>query len=547
MNIHIKYIAGLAAITSMMVTGCKKDFFNRPPESGTTVGNYYQTTAQVNASTNGLYGAPWFGWNNKVGWAITEMSSGNGRTYSSDVSAFQTFSAPNTNPEILAAWDSPFTVVAQCNGIISNLPSTVPASVPRSAVNNALGEAHLLRGVAYFYLVRVFGNVPIVENPLNDIANFQTVPTNPISDVYKLIVKDLQFAEANCYTNTASTGHGDSGSASAMLAKVYLYMQDYANARKEAEKVIASGEFSLLPNFGDLFRTINNNNKESILAMQWVYNAGYDYGNSIQASWAYSSSITQTGDGYAVFGPTLDLQSAFKAEGGDTIRRHYTIMLPGSYYPELDFASGGYRFPANAGAQGTNAAAKKYVIGAPSDPDNNGKTNAQAGGDNTYIMRYADVLLIEAEAILGQSANPGVGHGIPLSATTSDPTALQYFNMVRARVNVPPVASFTYQQLLLERRLEFALEQDYWFDLCRLDGYQTAGSATAPTPHPVATSIISQQERGTYSGAANSNPAPVIYSSKVTPTDAQFLFPVPVTESAADPNLTKAPVPYVFK
>ncbi|MBS1525908.1 MAG: RagB/SusD family nutrient uptake outer membrane protein [Bacteroidetes bacterium] len=541
MKRHIKYITGLAAVAGIMATGCKKDFFNRPPQSSVTVGNYYQTESQVRAATNGLYGAPWFGWNNKVGWAITELSSGNGFTYSSDVNAFITWAAPNDNPELLAAWDSPFTVIAQCNGLINNMKPSIPG-VAQATVNNALGEAHLMRAVAYFYLVRVFGNVPIVENPLSEVNDFQTVPTNPISDVYKFMVQDLKFAEANCSANTASTGHGDSGSASAMLAKVYLYMQDYADAQKEAEKVINSGEFSLLPTYENLFQTAYNNNKESILAMQWISNGGYDYGNSIQASWAYNSTITGTGDGYAVFGPTIDLQNAFKAEGGDTIRRHATIMLPGSYYPDLDAASGGYRFPANGSAQNENAAAKKYVVGTPAD--NGGKSASQASGNNTYIMRYSDVLLIDAEAILGQAAGVQPGTGIPLTASTSDPQALASFNAVRTRVGVPPVTSFTYQQLLLERRLEFALEQDYWFDLCRIDGYHPAGSATSPTPHPTAIAIISQQERGTYSTTADNNP--VIYSNKLTPTDANFYFPVPAVEAATDPNLVKAPVPYKF-
>ncbi|MDP9046592.1 MAG: RagB/SusD family nutrient uptake outer membrane protein [Bacteroidota bacterium] len=542
MKIRIKYITGIAALLSVLATGCKKEFFNRPPLTGVTVGNYYKTVPQVQASTNGLYGAVWFGWNNKVGWAITELSSGNGFTYSSDVNAFITWSAPNANPEILAAWDSPFSVVAQCNGLLNNMPSTIPG-VSQATVNNALGEAHLMRAVAYFYLVRVFGNVPIVENPLNDINNFQTVPTNPISDVYKLMVKDLQFAEANCSVGTAGSGHGDSGSASAMLAKVYLYMQDYVNAQKEAEKVINSGEFSLLPVYENLFQTAFNNNKESILAMQWIYNGGYDYGNSIQASWAYNSTITGTGDGYSVFGPTIDLQNAFKAEGSDTIRRHSTIMLPGSFYSDLNAASGGYRFPANGSAQTENAAAKKYVVGTPAD--NGGKSAAQAAGNNTYIQRYADVLLINAEAILGQQAGVKPGTGIPLAASTTNAEALANVNAVRARVGVPPLATLTYQQLLLERRLEFALEQDYWFDLCRIDGFQPAGSATIPTHHPVAIGIISQQERGTYSATANNNP--VIYSNKLTPVDANFFFPVPSLESATDPNLVKAPVNYVFK
>ncbi|MGN6640139.1 MAG: RagB/SusD family nutrient uptake outer membrane protein [Mucilaginibacter sp.] len=134
---------------------------------------------------------------------------------------------------------------------------------------------------------------------------------------------------------------------------------------------------------------------------------------------------------------------------------------------------------------------------------------------------------------------------MPLTASTSNAQALASFNAVRTRVGVPAVTSFTYQQLLLERRLEFALEQDYWFDLCRLDGYQTSGSATSPTHHPTAIAIISQQERGTYSTTADKSPIQ-IYSNKLTPTDANFFFPVPATEAATDPNLVKAPVPYKF-
>lgn len=534
-----KYIYGLAVGVGMIATtSCKKDFFNRPPDAGITVGSYYQTTQQVQTSTNILYGSPWFGWNNKAGWSITEMASGNGRTYSSDVVAFFNFSVGNTNPEILAAWDSPFTVIAQCNGILNNLPAAVPASVPAAVVNNALGEAHLMRAVAYFYLVRVFGNVPIITDPLIHTGDFGSVPCNPVSDVYKFMVNDLQFAEANCSANVAGTGHGSSGSASAMLAKVYLYMQDYANARKEAEKVIASGEFTLLANFNDLFLTANNNNKESILAMQWIYNNNYDFGNSIQASWAYSSTITQTGDGYGVMGPTFDLQAAFKAEGGDTTRRHATIMLPGSKYTELNQGGAGpYVFPLNGSEAGTHAACKKYVVGSPAD--NGGKSAAQASGNNTYIMRYADVLLIEAEAIMGQQSGVTAGKGIPMTTTSTDATALKYFNMVRNRAGVPSVTSFTYSDLLRERRLEFALEQDYWFDLCRIDGFNV-------TSHPIATSIISNQERGDSStGTAAANYTDyTIYSQKIAP--AYFLFPVPVNESTADPNLIKAPVPYKF-
>ena len=116
-------------------------------------------------------------------------------------------------------------------------------------------------------------------------------------------------------------------------------MQDYANAKLEAEKVINSGEFQLLglilqaQTYEDLFKIANNNNKESIIAIQWLANAGYGFGNAVQASFAYSSAITQTGDGYGVLAPTFDLQDAYAAAGD--LRRKATIMLPGDYYPDL--------------------------------------------------------------------------------------------------------------------------------------------------------------------------------------------------------------------
>ncbi|RYE16016.1 MAG: RagB/SusD family nutrient uptake outer membrane protein, partial [Sphingobacteriaceae bacterium] len=257
------------------------------------------------------------------------------------------------------------------------------------------------------------------------------------------------------------------------------------------------------------------------------------------ASWAFSSAITQTGDGYGSLAPSFDLVDAFASFSPDTTRRHATIMLPGSYYPEINKAGGGYTLPLNASSGGTHAQAKKYVVGSPAD--NSGKSAAQASGNNTYIMRYADVFLIAAEAIMGQQSGTAVGKGIDTNYTTTDATALNYLNMVRVRSKLPAVTRVSYRNLIKERRLEFALEQDYWFDLCRLDGFNSSS-------HPVAISIISKQDRGNSSGGT----APtykdfVRYSTFATPTNASFLFPIPVSETTADPNLLAPPVPYVFK
>lgn len=525
-----KFIVVLLTALGVSLSGCKDDFFNRPPEDALTLDSYYQTADQVRASTNALYNVPWFDFNNKAFWAITELSSGNARTYSGDVINFGNFSVTADNNELNNGWKSLFSVVAQANAIINNLPAKVPASVDKAVVNNALGEAHMMRAMAYFYLTRLWGNVPIVENTL-DYVYAPKINTNPVTDVYKFIIRDLEFAEANCTKknrvgSSIDNGHVSSGSASAMLAKVYLYMQNYAQARTYAEKVINSGEFKLYgaqvagKTFTDLFRTANNNNEESIIALQWVGGSQYGRGNSMQASFAISSQITGTGDGYSVIGPTIDLQTDYAKEPGDA-RRKATIMLVGDVYPELNSAGGGFAVPADVNAQGTKAGIKKYVVGTRAD--NGGLGAAQSAGNNTYLMRYAEVLLIEAEAVLAGAAN------------TSSAAALAPYNLVRNRVGLAPKTVITQADILRERRLELAIEGDYWFDLGRLDGFN-------PTAHPKAIALISQQERGTFS-----NDKTQVYTEHYTPTNDRFLFPYPSTETALNPLLNQAPVPYTFK
>lgn len=535
-----------AVIVSIFISGCKKSFFNRPPDNTPTVGTYYKTIDQVQSSTDILYSAPWFGLNGKAFLAIGDLQSGNARCYpgtDGEFDAFGNLSQGNSTLAIQSAWNSLFTVVAQCNALLKNLPANVSSSVPQAVVNNALGEAHLMRAAAYFYLVRLFGNVPIITDPTPLISKFDSVRTNPVTDVYKFIVNDLKFAEANCTPDVAQTGHGSSGSASAMLSKVYLCMQDYPDAKTEAEKVINSGEFGLMGldfagQYVNLFESPFNNNRESVLALQWTANGGYGFGNQIQSVIALNSTITGTGDGYSELGPTFDLRDAYIA-AGDSIRLYGNIMLPGSYYPEIDRSSGGYTVPLNANAQGTYAGIKTYVTGTPSD--NNGNGAKQASANNTYLMRYSDVYLIAAEAIMGTEANPGVGHGIDTNFVCTDPTALSYVNRVRQRAGLPPRTSITYRQLIEERRLEFAFEGDYWYDLQRIDGFNSS-------THPVARALISQENRGdAYGGtAANNYKDFTVNKLYITPTDQQFLLPIPATDVAADPALLETPVPYKF-
>lgn len=551
MRKNIKFLSAVAVLSVVTISSCKKSFFERTPQSAIVLEKYYKTAPEVQASTSALYSVTWFGWIGKSGWAITDLASGNGRGGSSDIVNFFNFSVTNGNAQLASAWNSLFTVVAQANVVINNLPVKVAPNVDKAVVNNALGEAHLWRALAYFHLVRTFGNVPIIEDYNDYIKDFQ-VNTAPIPDVYKFIVNDLKFAEANLTPMMRSgygTGRVSSGSASALLAKVYLYMQDYPNAKSEAQKVITSGEFKLYgtditsKTFNDLFLTENNNNEESVIALQWAKTGNYGEGNPQQAAFAFNG-ITTTGDGYSLLAPTFDLQDLYQA--GDK-RRKATIMQPGDFYPEIHKADGGYKFPLDASPNGVHAAVKKYVVGSPAD--NGGVGGRQSAANNTYMMRYSEVYLILAEAVMNGASTSTDIDALKAINTVRNRAGLGNLTVINRNYTVPnpaaavagaPVqtpATLIVDDILNERRRELAFENDFWFDLGRIDGYNV-------TNHPRAIALIAQQDRG---GADNSKPPKRYGDGYVTISNKDFYFPYPAAETNANPKLLLPPVPYTFK
>ena len=510
----MKYIkSSLAIVASLMLLtlgSCSKEFLDRPPEDSSALDNFYNNEAEITGNLNALYGSVWFDFNNKLMWAVTEILSGNTRTYSGDVLSFVDFTVTSDNAVLADGWASLWSVVAQSNALINNLPERVGPGVSEAAVNNAVAEARFMRAVAYFYLVRIWGPVPIIENNLDYVYSPQ-IPTNRVVDIYEFIERDLQFAIENLYDpGRAIEGHVSSTGAKAMKAKVHLYQEEWDMAKQLSAEVINSGAYVLLEDYADLFLTEYNNNPESIVAMQWT-DAGYGTGNSRQSYFAYSTTITGTGDGWGVVGPTIDLQEAF--EPGDE-RRIATIMLEGDYYPEILSDEGGFTVPDDINAAGTLAGIKKYVVGTPAD--NAGRGRMQGTVNNTYIMRYADVLLIYAEAVLGDAAS------------TSDPAALEAFNAVRLRAGLGRLPSITKADIIHERRVEFALEGEYWFDLGRID-------------RQWAIEIISEQERGNYNADGTE-----LYTKMYVPSEDDFVVPYPAGDIAINPLLTEEPVPYEF-
>jgi starch-binding outer membrane protein, SusD/RagB family len=513
----IKYTAVLG-LSLLATTSCKEDFLNQTPQSAITIDNFFQNKEQVLASTAALYGFPWFNFNDKALLAMGDVMGGNIHTYDSQFQPFMLFSVQPANARIAEAWASLYKVIGMSNTLIKLIPEKAAVSINKEDVNAAIGEAKFMRALAYFYLTRLWGPVPIVEDPQLATGD-ANINRNRPEDVYKLIIKDLQFSEANCQPNKSADGRVSIWSAKALLSKVYLYQKDYTNARAKAEEVINSGQYSLMDDYADCFKQLKNNNAESVFALQWKANAdAWGIQNTAQAYLApYGEGIVETGDGWGSVAPSIDLVGIYQKNDK---RKKPSIMTAGDVYPELISKANpkGYTYPATRLISASKTHFRKYIVGAP--PANGG-----TDGDvffmktslNTNILRFAEVYLIAAEAIMGTATS------------TSDAKAISYYNKVRTRAGIAVAQTITFDDILQERRTELAGEGDYWYDLCRIDRAK-------------AINIISKQERGNYYDLT-SNPD----SRKITPTAKDFLMPIPQGESDRSPKLLEEPIPYVFK
>lgn len=527
MKKNICYISKYTAlIVVLSLVSCKKDFLERVAQDALTVDNFYSSPKAMDAATAVLYNVPWFDFNDKSIWSFGDITSGNINTYDPQVLSFKTFDITGDNTRVMEGWRSLFNVVARANGIINDVPSKA-TGVSQTQINRCVGEAKFMRALAYFYLVRLWGAVPIVENNSDFIYNTQ-MSRNNIEDVYKLIIKDLEYAETNC---PAKSGYGGAdkarvtnGAAKALSAKIYLYQKNYTKALEKAEQVINSGEYSLMANYEDLFKSENNVNlnpsvnTETIFALLWdVDNNGWGVQNTHQAYFApYGQGITGFADGWGSAFPTIDLVKAY--ESGDK-RRRATVMQAGDVYDYMSYFNNGtevigYAYPTMQSISDTRASMKKYVVGSPAG--NKGKGGFMRTYINTNILRLSEVYLIAAEAVAkGQ--------------TTNDAKAVGYYNIVRKRAGlIERPAPLSFDALLKERRIELAMESDYWYDLCRIDRAK-------------ATDMIAAQERGVYGAGTNIN------SVRVTPKPTDFLFPIPTSEIITNPKLNEPPVPYMFK
>jgi len=320
-----------------------------------------------------------------------------------------------------------------------------------------IAEARFLRAYYYFQLVKYFGDVPLIIDERLGVDEVQDLERTPASEVYAQIEEDLNAASEVIDWTAPVKGRVTKGAVLSLLGKVYLYQEKFSQSATTLDQVISGDEYSLLPDYDQLFTAASEGNSESVFEIEYSGLEGGSYdclicleGNAapgFQGIRQYNGPVYGDGNSYNL--PTQELYDAFSA--GD-IRRDASVLdldafiaaAQPNFSEIITYAIGG---GGHTGYYNNKYIKRQGEIGLP-DNDLTSPVNYRA-------IRYADVLLMAAEAH-NRSGN--------------DAQALSYVNLVRARANVPDLSSGGTQlteEIWNERRLELSGEGHRFFDLVR--------------------------------------------------------------------------------
>ena len=446
-------ICAVLMMVALMVTSCGEDFLDRTPKHGYVAGNYYSTDDAVIKALEPLYNYAWSGYNER---GIVGMGSFRANDAWSPYlqGEFARFTITGLTTEIVNAWSSIYMVVSMANQVINDMDTYTTSDVSEAVKNQARGEAMLMRGTAYFYLLRGWGEVILYEDNV-DITSRPVRPLATEESVLKFIVRDFERA-AELLPERGVNFHPSRYVAKAMLAKALLAQSGWNKGQRDeailsrvvalCDEVINCGQYKLLDNYENLFRPQFNDNEETLLAMRWAdpLLGEYASSNNLISDLAWSD-VTDVNCWGGSLHASVDMINYYNEEPADSFRLRGTFYTPGRYYRYIWSEKGGYTYKTNW------IQCKKGVVGTKADCD--GHLAQQASPLNTYIMRLADVYLIKAEALLGNNSS------------TNDARALAAFNATRLRAKLPPKNSFTFEDLIRERRIEFCMEYCNWYDM----------------------------------------------------------------------------------
>ncbi len=402
-------------------------------------------------------------------YVVADIASDNsvaGGENASDILALQQiddYTHTPVNSTLTDLWRAAYEGVNRANYMLQYKDKNPAGDKIEFAGKDALyGEVNFLRAYYYFQLVRMFGDVPLFTDKRLSLSESKTLQRSPKADVYKQIEADLTSAIAALPAVQVQKGRITKYAAQALLGKVYLYQNKFNEAAAMLDNVINSGAFTLVSDYGSMFLASGENGPESVFEIQYsnaspYYNwSGYNRGQgnyAVQQNGVRGLNGTAAmpyAPGWSTNLPTQNLAAAFEA--GDQ-RKNVTVLDMEAYKnanPQFNIT---YQV---APYKNTGLYNQKYL---PRKGETSGQLELNYG-NNFRIIRYADVLLMAAEAY-------------NRSSTPNDAKAQSYLNQVRQRAfgnsshNITATGTALLQAIWNERRLELGMEGDRFFDLVR--------------------------------------------------------------------------------
>lgn len=425
-------------ITTVVLSGCDS-FVDKPPISNPTKEAFYTTQEDFETAINGAYDAlQQEGTFSNNYWVLFEMRSDN-TDQGPDVTGLaralfeiNQFIERSGSEIVQQTWIDTYDGIERCNIILDQIDNLPDGSFQ----DRVRGEALFLRSLYYYHAAVAWGSITLkteATRGADDAADITNQTDGP-GPVYDQIAGDLETAQGllpSRYSDDTHLGKATAGAANALLGKVYLTMGQQEDAASALQRVIDSGEYHLLSDYEDLWGPDNENNAESIFEVQYTTTSGE--GSPFTNTFSPSADL-QTGEGLAENRPTEAMVDAYFDLDGP----RFQTSMDTSYVD----------------AQGELQLAR-YVTKFESDPFAN--FNAE---NNWIVLRYADVLLMMAEAIG------------PTGTTAEGRDGWDLINEVRARAGLSDVPEDNfYERLLQERRVELAFESHRWPDLKRFEQY----------------------------------------------------------------------------
>lgn len=498
----MKYIIKIACIAfGLTFMSCGDSFLDKVNPTRLTAGTFYQNQSQVQSAVNGIYSQ--LQDLTSIQWIYTEYTSDNttlhfnisDRGQGPSLEAMEYFQINSGTSNIANWYNQLYRGLTNINIVLAKLKD---ATMDNAVKLDFEAQCKFMRAYYYFQLVQSFGDVIIVKEPIGTPAEAYDYKRAPVAEVYALIESDLKTAITSLPDRAnipaAQKGRVSKGAALALLGKVYLTKKQYPDAISTLKQITG---YSLMPKYADVFDPQQKNNAESLFEVQYQANtdigewSGFIYNFYPRESYGAVIKFTNAnGGGWNI--PTRDIIAAY--ETGD-LRKAVSL------------AEG---YTSNSGVWTPIPFITKFY---------HAHTVVNRPGDNWPVLRYADVLLMLAEATNEQSGPSAEAYG--------------YVNPIRARAGLSQLSGLDKTSfrtaVLKERRIELAFENQRWYDLKRT--MTPAAMATFMNAH----GAFEKSNPTTPRGGIPYSAGDYAFESYET------LFPIPASEILVNKDLAQNP------